>query len=175
MNVLLLLRFRKLFILKFIYIMFIFTCTYYIKSVIMKLNYRNKNVNYESTRQLNVSFNVLKNNKKIEINPDYSHLQYDYSIFFIESNYNRKEFTTKEMCAIESAAKTNPKALIQVYTFTAKLNEKASLLLNLYPNIRIIHFEPEMIFKDTPLLQWWLNRKVLSSSHSFAHIADAFR
>ena len=104
-----------------------------------------------------------------------AHIHSDYSIFFIESNYNRKEFTTKEMCAIESAAKTNPNALIQVYTFTARLNEKANAMLNLYPNIRIIHFEPAVIFKDTPLLQWWMNGDVLRSPHSFVHLSDAFR
>lgn len=99
----------------------------------------------------------------------------NYSVFFLESNYNREEFTTKEMCAIESAAKTNPNATIQVYTLRAKLNEKTNQLLKTYSNIRINKFEPRVIFKDTPLLKWWSKGTVMKSPFSFAHIADAFR
>lgn len=99
----------------------------------------------------------------------------NYSMFFLESNSNQKEFTTKEMCAIESAAKVNPKAIVKVYTFTAKLNWKTNELLKIYPNLKVIKFEPEVVFKNTPLLQWWSNGLVLTSPYSNAHIADAFR
>ena len=100
---------------------------------------------------------------------------YDYSIFFLESNYMRSEITTKQMCSIESAAKTNPNALIQVYSFSAKLNEKAKYLLKKYRNLKIIKFNPEQVFSDTPILKWWQSGAVLKSPYSFSHLTDAFR
>lgn len=99
----------------------------------------------------------------------------NYTIFFLESNFLRKVFTTKEMCAIESAAKKNPYAIVKVYSYSAILNDKANKLLKEYSNIKIIKFKPEEIFSNTPFLHWWLNSSVLKSPHSFAHIADAFR
>lgn len=100
---------------------------------------------------------------------------YKYSIFFLESNYLRKELTTKEMCAIESAAKTNPKALVQVHTFSAKLNNNAKKLQKIYPNIQVIEFKPEKVFNDTPILEWWNKGAVLKSPFCYSHLSDAFR
>ena len=100
---------------------------------------------------------------------------YKYSMFFFESNYIRREMTTKEMCAIESAAKTNPNALIQVHSFSARLNIKARKLLKIFPNIKIIAFNPERLFNDTPILQWWNSGVFLKSPYSFSHLTDAFR
>lgn len=98
-----------------------------------------------------------------------------YNIFFLESNYHRQSLTTKELCSIESAAKVNPKAIIKVYTINAKLNNETKKLLKIYSNIRVIQFKPEIVFNNTPFLQWWLKGDVLKSPYSFAHIADAFR
>lgn len=118
------------------------------------------------------SFSEKSINKNKNI---YISAKYKYSIFFLESNYLRKEFTTKEMCAIESAAKMNPKALIQVHTFTAKLNNNANILKNIYPNIQITNFQPENVFNDTPILDWWHKGSVLKSAFSYSHLTDAFR
>lgn len=79
------------------------------------------------------------------------------------------------MCAIESAAKTNPKALVQIHTFSSKLNKNANKLKQLYPNIRLIDFKPEEVFNNTPILNLWLKGVILKSPFAYFHLSDAFR
>ena len=100
---------------------------------------------------------------------------YKYTIFFLESNYQRKKLTTKEMCAIESAAKANPKALVQVHRFSAKLCNNANLLRKIYPNIRLVDFKPEDVFKDTPILDWLQKGDIFTSPYAYSHLTDVFR
>lgn len=101
---------------------------------------------------------------------------YKYSMFFLESNQWRRELTTKQMCVIEAAAKMNPRALIQLYTISAKLNKKAAnKLLMKYPNLRLINFDPDKVFSDTPFFSWWNDVVVKKLGLKFSHLRDAFK
>jgi hypothetical protein len=70
-----------------------------------------------------------------------------YNIFFVETNPETKIFTTKQLCAIESAAKNNPNANIYVLSIKALLNEQMNGLKLIYPNIKFIKFLPTELFK----------------------------
>lgn len=114
-------------------------------------------------------------NKSVTLLEEINLTDYRYSIFFFESNYEREELTTKEMCAIESAAKNNPNALVQLHTYSATLGEKAEALLKIYENLKVIRFEPEKIFNETHMFEWWSNKDVFKSKFTFSHLTDAFR
>lgn len=70
-----------------------------------------------------------------------------FNIFFIESNPNNndRDIGFKELCAIESAARHNPEAKIQVYTLGAQLNSNASILFDEFQNINIIPLNLETV------------------------------
>lgn len=138
-------------------ILIIFICNFTFLLITRKKSIFNENVKQQQSERIK------------------TYVHNNYSIFYLESIYNRKVFTTKEMCAIESAARVNPTAIIRVYTFKANFTNKTIELLRIYPNIRIIKFEPEFLFKGTPFLQWWLNGDVFKSPYAYAHISDAFR
>lgn len=123
------------------------------------------------TQNIYKPLNLVLNNDQIFVESS----SYKYSIFFVETNFLRRELTTKEMCAIESAAKNNPKALVQVHTISAKLNKKANRLLEKYSNLRVFDLDSEVAFNNTPMMSWWLNGSFVGSKYTFAHIADAFR
>ena len=65
-----------------------------------------------------------------------------YNIFFLETNYTRWEFSTKQLCAIESAAKTNPNAKIFVFSIKAEFYKYKINLTENYLNLFWVKFEP---------------------------------
>ena len=99
-----------------------------------------------------------------------------YNIFFIESNMKRAVISPKEMCAIESAARHNPKANVKVYTLRAQLNESARGLLTKYSNIEIIDFKPELVFKnESNMSEFWKKGDAMRSQYALAHLSDFIR
>ena len=96
-----------------------------------------------------------------------------YNIFFVETNLEHTTLTTKQMCAVESAALHNRNANVFVVSIRAVLNE--TLLFKTYKNFIWLRLLPNEIFSDTPLLQWWLSAKVFKSVYMTAHLSDAVR
>ena len=136
--------------------------------LIVFLTFESKNIFYHLWfGDYSINFNTI-------ITSYFDSSLYSYSIFFFESNYMRNELSTKQMCAIESAAKTNPNALVQVHIYTAKLKDK-EMMLKKYPNLKIIDFAPNKVFNNTPILKWWMSGAVFKSPYSFSHMTDAFR
>ena len=87
-----------------------------------------------------------------------------YNIFFLETNETRRSLDKKKMCAIESAALTNPHASVRVYSPHASLISKD--LLRHYANIQNETLRADAILKGTRLARWWLKRSCSSSSSS---------
>jgi hypothetical protein len=129
------------------------------------------------------SYDQLLFQQKIElIYREYPHLNSNennkkkYSIFFLETQYAKAEFTTKQMCAIESAARNNPNSFVQIYSFRSVFNTNNNVsLFNTYPNLRIRRLDPDVVFNNTPLMVWWARGRVKHSQHAYAHISDAAR
>lgn len=96
-----------------------------------------------------------------------------YNVFFLETNFERNEFSTKQLCAIESAAKTNPRGKIFVSSIKSQFFNFD--LIKQYPNLVWLKFKPIELFRNTPLWPWWTNGQVFRSSFTSAHISDAAR
>lgn len=99
----------------------------------------------------------------------------NFEIFFIESNMKRSEIDTKQMCAIESAAKNNPNALIKIFTLKSQLNKNSTFLLKKYDNIQFVDFNPEEFLNETNLLEFWNKGEVMRSKYGYAHLSDFLR
>lgn len=98
-----------------------------------------------------------------------------FNIFFIESNLTRKEIAIKQMCCIESAAKHNPLASIQVYTLQAKLNPNVTYLLSNYMNVQIVQFDAERDLSNKNVKSFWKNGTIHKSPFSYSHLSDFLR
>jgi hypothetical protein len=98
-----------------------------------------------------------------------------YNIFFIETNYERNEFSTKQLCAIESAAKTNPNGKISILSIKAQSKLLNFTLIKQYSNLVWLKLNPKELFRDTHLDSWWTSGQVFKSVHKIAHFSDAAR
>jgi hypothetical protein len=96
-----------------------------------------------------------------------------YNVFFIETSMSRKYFSTKQLCAIESAAMHNP--LANVYVVSMRAVFKDIGLFVRYKNLIWIKLSPYELFSGTPLWAWWISGAVLKSQYVTAHISDAAR
>ena len=94
-------------------------------------------------------------------------------IFFIETNENREVFSTKQLCAIESAAAHNPKYQVIVYSIRSEFDDSAFLYT--FPNVKLVKLILLELFDDTPLFEWWISGVVFKSSFYLVHISDAIR
>jgi len=83
---------------------------------------------------------------------------FTYDIFFVESNADRPFLSSKQLCAIESAAINNPRAKVYVVSIRAEFNQ--THILKEYTNIFLVKMQPYDLFKDTPLSNWWNKQKV---------------
>ena len=99
----------------------------------------------------------------------------NFEIFFIESNMKRSEIDTKQMCAIESAAKNNPNEIVKIFSLKSQLNKNSSFLLKKYDNIQFVNFDPEKMLNDTRLLEFWNKGEVMRSAYGHAHLSDFLR
>ena len=97
----------------------------------------------------------------------------EYNIFFVETNHEREYLSSKQLCAIESAALNNPNAYVYIVSIRSEFNK--TYLQDTYKNIILIKLMPYVLFKDTPLADWWNQRKVFKSPYFFAHVSDAAR
>jgi hypothetical protein len=93
---------------------------------------------------------------------------------FIETKRSNRVLTFKQLCAIESAAHTNPAANVTLYTLYPKTGNY-SFLLDHYTSLSIQAITPKELFKNTPFLAWYNQGKVLKSEFSVVHISDASR
>ena len=100
---------------------------------------------------------------------------YSFAVFFLESDPRRKLPTTKETCAIESAAKNNPNALVMHYRAIVSEDQLARLVTKAYANVRLAKFEPEKVFTDTPILEWWKTISKSSTDSTYSQINEAFK
>lgn len=98
-----------------------------------------------------------------------------FNMIFVESNLKRKEIGIKQMCCIESAAKNNPLASIQVYTLNAQLNPNATYLLEKYLNVQIIQFDAKRFISQKNVLSFWKNGTIHRSKFSYSHLSDFLR
>jgi lactosylceramide 4-alpha-galactosyltransferase len=119
---------------------------------------------------------------KIKENPELlmRFIQNEYSenqtldIFFVETNPYRDEFDERQLCAIESAAFTNPTSIVKVYSLKAKLQME---ILSSYPNVQYIEYQIEEIFKDTLLESFWnkSKRSFFDGKYAVSHLSDMLR
>jgi hypothetical protein len=84
------------------------------------------------------------------------------------------------VCAIESAALNNPKALIQIYTLNAKLKaDDELLLLEHFDNIQVTRINLDDEFNSVEFMaDWWLKKGkqlIASSEFHVSHTSDLLR
>lgn len=110
-----------------------------------------------------------------------------HSIFFHETScdsfFNNKiTITTRQACAVESAANMNPD--MQVYllfaspgNFVFEGDESDRMLQALleYDNIRIMHVDFERYIKDTPLEELYNTGRIENSDFARSHASDVLR
>ena len=99
----------------------------------------------------------------------------DYNIFFVETNINSLLLTTKQLCAIESAAFHNPSANVYILTIRAVADKQYLRLFQIYKNIIWMKLVPNELFLDTPLMKWWQTGHLAQSKFMTAHLSDAVR
>ncbi len=97
-----------------------------------------------------------------------------YNISFIESNAKREFLSTQQLCAIESAARNNLNAMVNIYTFSAEIGNH-SFLLDQYPNLKLIKTSGHDFFNNTPLFEWYKNGPIQKSPFKMVHSANAAR
>jgi hypothetical protein len=97
-----------------------------------------------------------------------------YKIHFIETNERRTELTTKQLCAIESAARNNPNAAVIIHSLTARAGA-FSFVFDAYPNLVLKELNIIELFTNTPLQKWLKHSNVSRSEHAIAHLSDAAR
>ena len=153
------------------------TCGFFLYVV---YNFQAKNLmsssNWKLQTALPNSYFISKVNQTLLEKDKLSKEVNKYNIFFIESNMKRAVISPKEMCAIESAARHNPKADVKVYTLRAQLNESARGLLTKYSNIEIIDFKPEFVFEnDSKMNGFWKRGDAMRSQFAHAHLSDFIR
>jgi lactosylceramide 4-alpha-galactosyltransferase len=102
-----------------------------------------------------------------------------YNIYFLETNENASRFSYRQLCAIESAAKHNPNAIVQTYSLKAKLQDPH--LFDKYLNIKFDRINIDDYLYNTPLhnltnfLRSHKSWKATNSYYHMAHVADALR
>ncbi len=96
------------------------------------------------------------------------------NVLFIETKRDRKTFSMRQLCAVESAAFNNPNGNILVYSLNASIDNE---LLQMYKNIKFIRLDVDKVLDDTILEKWWStdNRRLLKGSHPIEHLADLLR
>ncbi|XP_030760933.1 lactosylceramide 4-alpha-galactosyltransferase-like [Sitophilus oryzae] len=108
-------------------------------------------------------------------------------IFFLETScksYNAKRIviSTRQACAVESAARMNPNMDVYVlYASTGGFregNEESDRYLKLlksYPNLHILHFDVQRFVKNTPVETLWTSGLMNQSHYPMVHTSDILR
>lgn len=91
-------------------------------------------------------------------------------------------FTPRQACAVESAAKTNPNAEINVLFLSPIRLQSVSDTQNLavkallsYPNINLKHVNLQRYVKGTPLEEWYKQGALKESLWPTSHASDVMR
>ncbi|XP_034243570.1 lactosylceramide 4-alpha-galactosyltransferase-like isoform X2 [Thrips palmi] len=91
-------------------------------------------------------------------------------------------FTPRQACAVESAAKANPNAEVNVLFLSpirlkdsSKTKNLAVQALLTYPNIRFKHVNLEHYVKNTPLEEWYKSQALKKSLWPTSHASDVMR
>ena len=98
------------------------------------------------------------------------------SFIFTETNATRIIMTFGELCAIESAAKHNPKSIIRVLSINAIINDTE--LLQKYMNIKYEKINLNQTFNNSILHQFWFENKLSAAKNPIfriSHLSDALR
>ena len=119
---------------------------------------------------VNMLNSYFKSNLKIN-----SSKGYKYNILFVETNHYRERLGIRQLCAVESAAKHNSNARVQVKVLKARIDVPE--LFEMYPNIKWEVLDLDDVFRRTPLFEWWKSNKLANHDNytRFAHLADALR
>ncbi|XP_071452349.1 lactosylceramide 4-alpha-galactosyltransferase-like [Hetaerina americana] len=105
----------------------------------------------------------------------------DGSIFFHETSCS-KDLNPRQACAVESAARTNPKT--QVYVLMTSPNVSigrdgisryARLLSLSYPNVRVNRLDLRTYSQGTPMEEWVAGGHLTASKWFMSHASDALR
>jgi lactosylceramide 4-alpha-galactosyltransferase len=126
---------------------------------------------------LNEYIQVILNNlvtvKVVEIGIQSQELP-KYDIYFIETNISRTVLNYKQMCAIESAARHNPNARVNLIAIQEKNNFE--YLTRYYKNVQIKVVEVNELFKDTPLEKWSIEKLTkINELTRIVHLSDILR
>ncbi|XP_023239146.1 lactosylceramide 4-alpha-galactosyltransferase-like [Centruroides sculpturatus] len=79
----------------------------------------------------------------------------------------------RQACAVESTARHHPSFLIKVLMFTSHSDIKINF--EILPNVIIQRENFEKLFQNTPLLEWYRQKKWNQSSYKIYHLSDATR
>ncbi|GAB6023651.1 Lactosylceramide 4-alpha-galactosyltransferase [Chamberlinius hualienensis] len=98
------------------------------------------------------------------------------TIFFIETLIDKYDLTSREACAIESAANKH-KSTVTVYNTNGPFNisNKYIQLLNTLPNVHLEVLNVAEAFRETPLESWYQSDALQSSKYPTVHTSDALR
>lgn len=104
-----------------------------------------------------------------------SYARYNGSFFFIETA-DHERLNARQACAAESAALHHPNNIVN-FLMTGEPDVKSTYIdvLRNISNIRIVHVNPEDVFKGTPLESWYQSPARLQSPYVVAHLSDAMR
>lgn len=104
------------------------------------------------------------------------------SIFFHETSCFGEEgavLNPRQACAVESAAKLNPKMTVYLLFVSpvkfANGSKEIVRQLASYPNIKIRHILMERYTKGTPLEEWWASDILKTSKWPRSHMSDVLR
>ena len=106
----------------------------------------------------------------------------DRNIFFHETSCfddGGLLLNARQACAVESAAKMNPKTKVYLlFVSPAKISNQSKEMFNqlrTYPNIHLGHIYPEEYVKGTPLDVWYKSGVLKKSRWPRSHMSDILR
>ncbi|KAL1488372.1 hypothetical protein ABEB36_014848 [Hypothenemus hampei] len=110
------------------------------------------------------------------------------NIFFLETSCNsykmgRIFITSRQACAVESAARMNPDMDVYllfaspglIVDYGSESDKFLHVLITEYPNVKIQHFNIERYVQNTPVEDLWTSGKIYKSSYPIVHTSDALR
>jgi lactosylceramide 4-alpha-galactosyltransferase len=119
---------------------------------------------------------VFKVKRNLNYNDDDDDDDLTKNFIFTETNATRHVMTFRELCAIESAAKHNPKSIVRVFSINAIINDTD--LVEEYKNIKFEIINLNKIFNNSILHQFWFENKLSAAKYPIfrvSHLSDALR
>lgn len=123
-------------------------------------------------------YNVL--NMLEELTPE-TKVPLNTSIFFVETSCHDEvlKLTSRQTCAVESAAKMNPYANVYLL-FPSPIPDNKNvdehiLKLNEYSNFKMLYINTKTFFDGTPLEEWYKRELIKTSFWPRSHMSDILR